>query len=75
MRTCQNCRFGDRIADPKTGTYYMCRFLPPRAEVLAGADGSSAVQWFQPAMVPAAWCGQFKLAFWRWLKNFAAPAT
>jgi hypothetical protein len=72
MMACKNCRFGDHVTD-KTGSYYMCRLFPPKSEVLNGADGSNSVVWVQPAMVPAAWCGQFKLAFWRWLKSFAQP--
>ena len=62
MRQCRNCRWGDPAKDQDGTTFYFCRWLPPRA------DGTV------PAMKPIGYCGQFKLAFFRWLKNFAHPA-
>lgn len=70
MRACKNCRFGERATDSAGATFYFCRLIPPQP-VMVGAD----VQWVQPPMKPVGWCGQFKLAFWRWLKNSAARAT
>lgn len=64
MRACKNCRWGDRAYDDSKTTFYWCRAMPPRA-----SDG------FVPPMKPHGWCGQFKLAFWRWLKNFVVRGT
>ena len=71
MRRCSNCRFGDPAKDGNGVTFYFCRWEPPRSEFMGG-DG---VSWLQPPMAAHGWCGQFKLAFWRWLKSFVRRGT
>ena len=62
MRACKNCRYGDR-ADDNGATFYWCRLLPPRPQVMEGGKIEAAV----PPMKPDGWCGQFRLSFWRWV--------
>ena len=62
MKACQNCRFADEGSDNGI-RFYFCRWLPPRA------DGTV------PTMKPSGYCGQFKLAVLRWLKNSVRRAT
>lgn len=69
MKACKNCRFGDQAVDQAGAVFYWCRWEPPK-------QAFNGEGWVQPPMMAAGWCGQFKLAFWRWLsKSFAAPAT
>jgi hypothetical protein len=69
MTRCRSCRYGDRTTDA-SGTYYMCRLQPPHPEVVNGE-----VKWLQPAMLATAWCGQAKLAIFKWLKSFVRRGT
>jgi hypothetical protein len=66
MKRCKNCRFSDQIAPD----VFICCWRPPQLE--ATPEGQ---QWIRPPMRPMGWCGQFRLAFFKWLKNFAARAT
>lgn len=74
MKACKNCRFGDHAVDPQGATFYWCRFLPAHGVVASGREGQEVV-WVQPPQKPNAWCGQFKLAFFRWLGNFGRRGT
>ena len=69
MKACKNCRYGDLVRLPDAEVYY-CRLLPPKAEVV-----KDEVVWVQPPMIGGGWCGQFTLAFFRWLGNFARHGT
>jgi hypothetical protein len=70
MRACKNCRYGDHVRAADGADIYYCRLLPPRPDVV-----KDDLVWVQPPMKPAGWCGQFKLAFFRWLGNFGRRGT
>lgn len=74
MKACQNCRFGDRATDPAGVTFFYCRLNPPQPLVVSGRDGQE-IAWAVPMMKRTGWCGQFKLAFFRWLGNFGRRGT
>lgn len=74
MRACQNCRYGDRATDAAGSIFYWCRLMPPQPIVTSGRDGQEVIH-VVPHMRPSAWCGQFKLAFLRWLANFGRRGT
>lgn len=74
MRACQNCRYADRATDQAGATYYLCRLAPPKPVVISGQTGQE-VAWAVPPMRPLGWCGEFRLAFFRWLANFGRRGT
>jgi hypothetical protein len=74
MKTCQNCRYGDRATDGAGAAFYWCRLIPPHPLVMSGEKGQEIVH-SVPSMKPSGWCGQFKLAFFRWLANFGRRGT
>lgn len=74
MKACQNCRYGDRATDPAGASFYWCRLIPPASQVMSGEKGQEIV-WVVPSMKPLGYCGQFKLAFFRWLGNFGRRGT
>jgi len=74
MRACQNCKWGDRATDATGAAFYWCRLIPPQPVVMSGRDGQE-VNHVVPPMKANGWCGQFKLAFFRWLGNFGRRGT
>ncbi len=70
MKACKNCRYGGRSGAIDGVDVYFCRFWPPKSEIV-----KDEIMWVQPPMRPEGWCGQFKLAFFRWLGNFALRGT
>lgn len=74
MRACQNCRWGDRATDPNGTAFYWCRLIPPQPVVVSGREGQEVLH-VVPSMKSTGYCGQFKLAFGRWLGNFARRDT
>lgn len=73
MKACRNCRFGDRALDGES-VFYFCRLNPPTPNVVNVEKGQD-IAWLVPTMKPAGWCGQFRLAFFRWLASFGRRGT